>query len=55
MEVLVQRCAGISQPRVVTIGRSRNVTVEILQQYARALGGSLEVAVIDGGRRTTLH
>jgi len=45
---------GISQPRVVAIERSRNVTVEVLEQYAKAVGGILEVNVVKGGQRVPL-
>lgn len=45
---------GVSQPRVAAIERSHNVTVEVLGQYARAVGGSLDVSVVQGGRRVEL-
>jgi transcriptional regulator with XRE-family HTH domain len=45
---------GISQPRVVAIERSRNVTVEVLEQYAKAVGGTLEVSVVKAGQRVSL-
>ena len=45
---------GVSQPRIAAIERSRNVTVGVLEQYVEALGGHLEVAVVQGRRRTSL-
>jgi transcriptional regulator with XRE-family HTH domain len=50
---LAQRI-GVSQPRVVAIERSRNVTLDVLEQYVDALGGKLEVNVVRGNRRTPL-
>ena len=45
---------GISQPRVVAIEQSRNVTIDVLNQYVRAVGGKLEVAVVKGHQKTAL-
>ena len=45
---------GVSQPRVAAIEQSRNVTIEVLEQYVTALGGSLEVSVIQNNRRIPL-
>ena len=45
---------GVSQPRIAKIERSKNVTVELLEQYVEALGGHLQVTVIKGKKRTTL-
>ena len=45
---------GVSQPRIVAIERSKNVTIDVLKQYVRAVGGELEVNVIHAGRRTPL-
>lgn len=45
---------GISQPRVAAIERSRNVTIDVLEQYVTALGARLEVAVVKGSKRTPL-
>jgi transcriptional regulator with XRE-family HTH domain len=45
---------GVSQPRVAAIERSRNVTIEVLEQYVGALGGKLEVNVVNGRHRTRL-
>jgi transcriptional regulator with XRE-family HTH domain len=39
---------GISQPRVAAIEQSRNVTIDVLEQYIKALGGALEVSVVQG-------
>ncbi len=39
---------GVSQPRVVAIEHSRNVTIEVLDQYVNAVGGTLEVNVVRG-------
>ena len=45
---------GVSQPRIAAIERSRNVTVEVLEQYVAALGGRLEVKVVKGGKSIPL-
>jgi transcriptional regulator with XRE-family HTH domain len=45
---------GISQPRVAAIEQSRNVTIDVLDQYVQALGGSLELTVVQGRRRVKL-
>jgi transcriptional regulator with XRE-family HTH domain len=45
---------GVSQPRIAKIERSKNVTVELLEQYVQALGGRLQVTVVKGNKRTTL-
>ena len=45
---------GVSQPRIAAIERSRNVTIDVLEQYVEALGFHLEVSVVRGPRRTTL-
>ncbi len=45
---------GVSQPRIAAIERSRNVTIDVLEQYVEALGGQLEVSVVQGCRRTSL-
>jgi transcriptional regulator with XRE-family HTH domain len=44
----------VSQPRVVAIERSRNVTVSVLEQYVAAVGGQLELTVSAGGKRFNL-
>lgn len=45
---------GVSQPRVAAIEQSRNVTIDVLEQYVQALGGRLEVTVVQGRRKTPL-
>ncbi|HLN17890.1 MAG TPA: helix-turn-helix transcriptional regulator, partial [Acidimicrobiales bacterium] len=45
---------GVSQPRIAAIERSRNVTIEVLDQYVSALGGTLEVSVVKGRRKLSL-
>ena len=45
---------GVSQPRIAAIERSRNVTVDVLEQYVSALGGRLEVKVVKGGKTIPL-
>ena len=45
---------GVSQPRIVAIEKSRNVTIDVLDAYVTALGGRLEVSVVRAGRRTRL-
>ena len=45
---------GVSQPRIVAIEKSRNVTIDVLDAYVSALGGRLEVSVVCAGRRTRL-
>lgn len=41
---------GVSQPRIVAIERARNVTIDVLEQYVGALGGRLELNVVQGDR-----
>jgi DNA-binding XRE family transcriptional regulator len=50
----VARRMGVSQPRVAAIERSRNVTIDVLEQYADAIGGKLELAVVRGSHRIPL-
>jgi transcriptional regulator with XRE-family HTH domain len=45
---------GVSQPRVAAIEQSRNVTIDVLEQYASAVGGRLEVTVLKGRRKFPL-
>jgi transcriptional regulator with XRE-family HTH domain len=45
---------GVSQPRVAAIEQSRNVTIDVLEQYVDAVGGKLEVTVIKGNRKLPL-
>jgi transcriptional regulator with XRE-family HTH domain len=48
------RRIGVSQPRVAAIERSRNVTLDVLEDYVDAVGGQLEVIVIRGAHRIPL-
>ncbi len=50
---LAQRL-GVSQPRIAAIERSKNVTVDLLEQYVEAVGGRLRVTVVKGNKHTTL-
>ena len=50
----VAKLIGVSQPRVAAIERSSNVTIDVLAQYARAVGGYLEVSVVKGQDKVTL-
>lgn len=45
---------GVSQPRVAAIEQSRNVTIDVLDQYVHAVGGELEVTVVQGSRKVQL-
>ena len=45
---------SVSQPRVVAIEHSRNVTNEVLDQCVNAVGGTLEVNVVKGKSRIAL-
>ena len=48
------RRMGVSQPRVAAIEQSRNVTIDVLEQYADAIGGELEVTVVKGKKKIPL-
>jgi len=48
------RRLGVSQPRVAAIERSRNVTIDVLEQYVGAVGGELELTVRKGNRKIHL-
>jgi len=48
------RRMGISQPRIAAIEQSRNVTIEVLEQYVVAVGGKLEVSVVKGTSKIPL-
>ena len=50
----VAKLIGVSQPRVAAIEHSRNVTIEVLDHYVNALGGSLEVNVVRGKSKIAL-
>lgn len=45
---------GVSQARVATIEKSRNVTVEVLEKYVKAVGGQLEITARRDGKRLPL-
>lgn len=45
---------GISQPRIAAIERSRNVTVDVLEEYVTAVGGQLEITVRTGSKKLAL-
>ena len=45
---------GVSQPRIAAIEQSKNVTIDVLEQYVGAVGGHLEVTVRQGSRRIPL-
>jgi transcriptional regulator with XRE-family HTH domain len=45
---------GVSQPRVAAIERSRNVTLDVLEDYVGAVGGRLEVSVVKGSQTIPL-
>ncbi len=45
---------GVSQPRVAAIEQARNVTIDVLEQYIEAVGGSLEVNAVKGKTRIPL-
>ena len=45
---------GVTQPRVAAIERSRNVTIDVLEQYVGAVGGELELTVHQGKRKIHL-
>jgi transcriptional regulator with XRE-family HTH domain len=48
------RRAGVSQPRVAAIERSKNVTLDVLVQYVEALGWELQVTAVKGRRKVSL-
>lgn len=48
------RRMGASQPRMAAIEQSRNVTIGVLEQYADAVGGKLEVTVVKGKSKIPL-
>jgi len=45
---------GVSQPRIAAIERSRNVTLDVLEQYVTAVGGQLEITVRTGSKKLAL-
>jgi transcriptional regulator with XRE-family HTH domain len=50
----VAKLIGVSQPRVAAIEHSHNVTIEVLDQYVNAVGGTLEVNVVQGKSKIAL-
>lgn len=48
------RRLGVSQPRIAAIERSRNVTLDVLEEYVDAVGGRLEVNVVRGRQKIPL-
>ncbi len=45
---------GVTQPRVAAIEKAKNVTIDVLERYIEALGGELQVTVVQGKRRIPL-
>jgi predicted XRE-type DNA-binding protein len=45
---------GVKQPRVAAIEKAKNVTIDVLERYVDALGGTLQVTVLKGNRRIPL-
>jgi transcriptional regulator with XRE-family HTH domain len=45
---------GVKQPRVAAIEKAKNVTIDVLERYVDALGGTLHVTVVKGNRRIPL-
>ena len=45
---------GIKQPRVAAIEKSRNVTMDLVERYVRAVGASLTVSVTKNGKTVIL-
>lgn len=45
---------GVKQPRVAAIEKAKNVTIDVLERYVDALGGTLQVTVVKGKRRIPL-
>lgn len=45
---------GVSQPRIAAIEGSRVVIIGVLEPYVEALGGHLEVPVVQGRCQTRL-
>jgi HTH-type transcriptional regulator / antitoxin HigA len=44
---------GVSQPRVAAIERARNITIDVVEKYVQALGGTLEITVSQRGDGST--
>ncbi|MDA8208041.1 MAG: XRE family transcriptional regulator [Actinomycetota bacterium] len=45
---------AVSQPRVVAIERSENVTVSVLEAYLAAIDMNLEITAVHGAERITI-
>lgn len=45
---------GVKQPRIAAIEKAKNVTIDVLERYVDALGGTLQVTVVKGNRRIPL-
>lgn len=50
----VAKKIGVSQPRVAAIEQSKNVTLDVLQQYVESLGAKLEVTAVRGNKKVEL-
>lgn len=50
---LAQRM-GVTQPRIAAIESSRNVTLDVLDQYVTAVGARLEIRAIKGDQAIAL-
>lgn len=50
----VAKKIGVSQPRVAAIEQSKNVTIDVLQQYVESLGATLEVTAVKGKKKIPL-
>lgn len=44
---------GVSQPRVAAIEKAKNVTIDVLSQYATALGAGIEIRVVKPAKKKT--
>lgn len=45
---------GVSQPRVAAIEKAKNVTIDVLSQYATALGAGIEIRVVKPAQTMSL-
>ncbi len=45
---------GVSQPRVIAIEKSEELTISTIARYAKALGGHIELAIVAEGERAEL-
>jgi hypothetical protein len=44
----------MSQPRIAAIERSGSVTFDVLERYVGALGGGLDLSVVQSGTKIAL-